>query len=192
MINFSPHSRHYKTLQLILFNDITPTRSLIIAMMIGLGFGLSIQSAISLSIINFLGYTFVDDTDIVQSSKDPYDRGENIIPIIQEAIDHWEGGIRASGGVLVPKKCLWYLIDFKWANGKWTYRSKRDMPANLTIREDQDKVYINITRKESNEAVESLGIFLTMDGNNKKQVEYLKRKAEEFASNANNVHVSRF
>jgi hypothetical protein len=30
-----------------------------------------------------------------------------------QALDLWEGGIRATGGAIVPEKSHWYLIDFK-------------------------------------------------------------------------------
>jgi hypothetical protein len=36
---------------------------------------------------------------------------------MQQALDLWEGGIRATGGAIVPEKSHWDLIDFKWQRG---------------------------------------------------------------------------
>ena len=33
--------------------------------------------------------------------------GSDLIPEMQAALDHWEGGLRASGGALVPDKSHW-------------------------------------------------------------------------------------
>jgi hypothetical protein len=54
----------------------------------------------------------VDDTDRVHT-RIGYDHTANdLIPKMQGAVDHWEGGLRATGGVLVPSKSHWYLVDF--------------------------------------------------------------------------------
>ena len=50
----------------------------IIAMMVGLGFGLNLQSAILLSVLAFLGYAFVDDTDIVQTMSNLESTGKEV------------------------------------------------------------------------------------------------------------------
>jgi hypothetical protein len=31
---------------------------------------------------------------------------------MQQVVDTWEGGLRASGGALVPVKSYWFLIHF--------------------------------------------------------------------------------
>ena len=62
----------------------------------------------------------------------------------------------------------------------------------MTIKEDSTRERIAVERKKAAEAIETLGIFLLMDGNNKKQVKYLKKKANEFSSNARPVKVTRF
>jgi hypothetical protein len=31
---------------------------------------------------------------------------------MQHMLDHWEGGLRATGGALVTEKSYWYTIDF--------------------------------------------------------------------------------
>jgi hypothetical protein len=60
--------------------------------------------------------------------------GEEILDQMQEVLDTWDGGIRATGGALVPRKSHWYLIEFKCGTtGKWSYRKQSEVPENLTL-----------------------------------------------------------
>jgi hypothetical protein len=66
------------------------------------GYGATLISALSCAIISFVCYAFVDDTDLVHTRPGNDHDGVDLIPEMQEAVDHWEGGLRASGGALVP------------------------------------------------------------------------------------------
>ena len=54
--------------------------------------------------IIFVGCSFVDDTDLVLSSFDSSDTLDDLTPKMQQSIQTWEGGLRATGGALVPEK----------------------------------------------------------------------------------------
>jgi hypothetical protein len=76
----------------------------IINMVRAAGYGATFVSALSSSIIAFVCYAFVDDTDLVHTRPGQEHQGKDLIPKMQEAVDHWEGGLRASGSALVPSK----------------------------------------------------------------------------------------
>ena len=78
------------------------------------GFKFSSQSAIKKVPVEFKCYMFFNYIDILFNAKDVDEPVENIIPMMQEAINHWEGGLKATGGALNPTISLWYTIDFKW------------------------------------------------------------------------------
>ena len=65
------------------------------------GFGLRMCISISRDEFEFVCYTFVDDTDFVHA---PYAdiSSPQLIDEMQQVLNHWEGGLRASGGALVP------------------------------------------------------------------------------------------
>jgi hypothetical protein len=84
------------------------------------GYGIKITSCISGDYLHFVGYCFVDDTDLVEFPANPVSAQEVAVSM-QQAVDAWEAGIRAGGGAIVPEKSHWYLIDYKWANGIWTF-----------------------------------------------------------------------
>jgi hypothetical protein len=77
---------------------------------IGTLFKLSISS----QNIHFVGYAFVDDKDLIQTSRDSNKTGDEMWEQVQEGINTWEGIISATGGALAVEKSPWWLIDFIW------------------------------------------------------------------------------
>jgi hypothetical protein len=75
----------------------------IINMIRAAGYGATFVTALSCLVVSFVCYAFVDDTDLVHTRPGTYS-GIDLIPEMQEAVDHWEGGLQASGGALVPEK----------------------------------------------------------------------------------------
>jgi hypothetical protein len=61
---------------------------------------------------------------------------------MQGFIQHWEGGLRATGGAVYVDKSFWYLIDFEWKNNKWQYHSFNNMPGNISVRDSVGTPYI--------------------------------------------------
>jgi hypothetical protein len=56
-----------------------------------------------------VGYSFVDDTDTIQSGQ-PGGNFQVLATRMQAAMGTWEGVLRATGGALEPEKSFWYLI----------------------------------------------------------------------------------
>jgi hypothetical protein len=89
--------------------------------------GAHLLSAIGREAAHIVGYAFVDDTDLVQfDQRDIQITATEVMQEMQEGIDRWEGGLKATGGAIVPEKSWVYPIDFKFDNeGKWEYKKKR-------------------------------------------------------------------
>ena len=151
----------------------------IINMLKTAGFGLRMRTPISKDEFEFVCYTFVDDTDLVHSPSADISSPQLIVEM-QQVLNHWEGGLRASGGALVPSKSYWYLVDFTWRNDSWHYKSIADQPGDLSIR-DSDHQPINLERLEVSEARETLGVWLAMDGNQKLEFSKLRDIAARWA-----------
>jgi hypothetical protein len=126
------------------------------------GFGFSILTAMTLVSVSFICYAFVDDTDVVHVGRDINVTGEEILVQMQEVVDHWEGGLKATGGALVPAKSYWYLIDFIWDGKKWTYATKEDVPGDISIRTVDGASRVDLTRHEVDHAEETLGVYLLL------------------------------
>ena len=176
-------------------NGVAPTgwaviSTVLIHMMRTALFGLQITTCLSAVLISFLCYAFVDDTDLVHTGPTVDTPGADILKDMQRFVTHWEGGLRATGGALRVDKSYWYLIDFKWKNDDWQYTSIEDIPGNITVRDADGQIKI-LPRLEPHDANETLGIFIAMDGNPKKQVEKLRGKAEEFAEHVRTGFLTR-
>ena len=87
----------------------------IINMLKARGFGFKVANAMSQDQLSFVCHAFVDDTDLVHASDQDIVL-DGLVDEMQSVVDTWEGGLRASGGALVPDKSYWYLIHFTFQN----------------------------------------------------------------------------
>jgi len=58
------------------------------------------------------GFAFIDDTNLLVT--DETNKEIQVTRKMQESLQLWHGLLQATGGNLVPEKCFWYLIDFRW------------------------------------------------------------------------------
>ena len=153
------------------------------------GYGLRIRSPLTRRLLFLAGLAFVDDTDTVQNEKRPTDTWQDVLRHAQGNVDHWNGGIRTTGGALDPKKTHWYLIDFTWKNGNWQYAAKDDM--NKLTMVDSEGTRVDLKQLPTSKGMRTLGVILAPDGNNTDQVEALLHKAESWADLISTGHLQR-
>ncbi len=116
------------------------------------------------------GFAFVDDTDLLVN--DDWNTTNAVINKMQKSLSMWHGLLWAMGGKLVPEKCFWYLIDFKWDNNKWAYEKTGEAPGQIKVTINQEE-QITIPRLEPSEACRTLGIQSALDGNNLEEAKHL-------------------
>jgi len=97
------------------------------------GYGVTFKPAINGSSVSFVGYSFVDDTDLVQTGPHIDSTSQEVLPLMQAALLLWEQGLRATGGALVPSKSFWYNIDFRWKGSHWRYLTDKPGPMTLLM-----------------------------------------------------------
>jgi hypothetical protein len=92
----------------------------IIHFMRAAGYRLLHWSAIAHEVLQIVCCTFNDDTDLVGTAElDAI--GEDIHEEMQNTLDSWEGGLKATGRAILPNKSYWYIVNFKCSlNGKWS------------------------------------------------------------------------
>jgi hypothetical protein len=134
------------------------------------GFGFKSTNILNGEAYQFACYTYVDDTDLIHIG-DNQSEPQQVFDEMQRMLNHWEGGLRATGGALVPEKSYWYGIDFHWdpATYTWHYKSIADLPGSLQLRNHQQD-WVTLQRLEVSDAQETLGIFAGVDGNQDAQV----------------------
>ena len=154
------------------------------------GHGIHFKAALSGEEVSFVGYAFVDDTDIGSSSLDKHASADDVTNQLQEALIDWEGGIRATGGALVPDKTHWFLISFLWKEGKWTYASSAEAPGEIAVK-DSTGTQRTLRRLEPSAAERTLGVRLAPDGNNTAQYQHMRDLSNEWADRIRTGHLPR-
>jgi hypothetical protein len=98
------------------------------------GFGMTVLSAISRTLVIVACFTFVDNTDVIHSRRNA--SSEEIGKEMQLLMDMCEGSIHATGGALEPSKSHWYVLDFKWIPRRlcWDYQLINELPGTLQVR----------------------------------------------------------
>ena len=98
------------------------------------GYGVFLKTPITGSEFFFVGYAFIDDTDLCITDPPDKQRPTSLIPRIQESLNWWEATCRTTGGAIVQEKSHWYLIDFIWEKGKWKYITPDPADPPLIVR----------------------------------------------------------
>ena len=140
------------------------------------GYGIYVRSPSGADFF-FVGYAFVDDTDLVVNDPSPQATAATVISRLQTSINFWEASLRASGGALVPSKCHWYLLDYTWSQGKWTLLPPTATPGTISIRSPSGR-QVGIERVCPTDARKTLGVWTAPDGSMTAELEYLEAKVQ--------------
>jgi hypothetical protein len=152
------------------------------------GLGAQFISSVSKHQTELVGYAFVDDTDLVVSKPDiPI---QDVNSLMQSSLTAWEGGIRATGGAIVPEKSHWYLVEFGWKDGNPFYKTVHDSPGKLEVNDIHGKPQ-RLRQLEPWEAVRTLGVRLAPDGNMRAQFEYMVSVATHWADSLRSGYLPR-
>lgn len=139
-----------------------------------------------------VGFSFVDDTDLKQfDMRDHKITTQEVMEEMQRAINRWEGGLKATGGAIRPDKSWVYPITFHFDDsGQWHYSNKDDIDFEFTVRDCDNARHI-LPQYSPHEAQETLGVYLAPDGNNNKQRQILRLKAETWKEHISVGHLNR-
>ena len=127
-----------------------------------LNLGAMIQDPITAAMIHSMGALFVDDTDLYTWQEDLLDPGD-LWCQAQLELEQWSCLLNATGGGLKPKKCFWYLLDYKCTEGKWTYT---EMTQHKMFVTNQDGTKSPIKQEKVTDSKKTLGIHDSPTGGN--------------------------
>ena len=159
-------------------------------MLRSMGFGAYLKATISGDRVEFVGFAFVDDADLIETARNTMETVQDVASRMQNSLIAWEGGLRATGGAIVPEKSHWYLIDFVWKEGSWRYASLEEIEAGLLVKDSEGNSK-TIERLEVSDARRTLGVRLAPDGNNEAEARFLKERARDWADRVRTGHLPR-
>ena len=168
--------------------------SVLLTIMRSKGFGFSILPALSWQALAIAAFAFVDDTDIIHSANDPYVEPNQVLSEAQRAVTTWEGILGATGGAIGANddgKAFWYFLDYQFIRKEWKYKSSAELPGQLWVKNFDGRI-LPITRLEPDEARETLGIMIAMDGNQNAQFDNLRKKAKIYGEQLRTGFIDRY
>ena len=89
--------------------------------------------------------------------------------------------MEVTGGAVETRKSYYYVIDYTKIKGKWKAFDPDLGDEELTVL-DKDKRKYSLDRLPCSKAAEMLGVWMTMNGDRKKQIEELRSKVIKWAS----------
>jgi hypothetical protein len=164
--------------------------TILLNMLRNAGFGARFISPLSHESVFYAAFSFVDDTDLLLTDAQKFTSAQEVAQAMQQALDHWEGVLRATGGALAPLKSHWYLIDFRWDAGGWQYVPLQASRFPISIRDGQG-VRQELEQVDCSEARRTLGVYLAPDGDATTQFTVLLDRARVWADNIRTNHLSR-
>ena len=149
-------------------------------------FGLDALSCLSRLALVITGFVLVDDTDIINATKSVNTTGEWLLKKQQNVVDTLKGTLRETGGALRPYKSYWYMIVYQHIGKRWVYRSIDQLSREITVKVS-DSSRQPLLQLRPNQAKETLGIFVSMNGNAKDQISHLLSKTRQLTEH---LHIS--
>ncbi len=147
--------------------------------------GALIKDPISAELIHTLGALFVDDTDLYTWKEHIMDPGE-LWCQTQIELKKWSCLLNATGGVLKPEKCFWYLLDYDCINREWTYADATATELKIT---NADGTKSPIKQEKVTESKATLGIYDSLSGGNKGHLSFILDKATQWVNRMKNGHL---
>jgi hypothetical protein len=116
---------------------------------------------------------------------------EEIMDKMQDCINQWEGGLKATGGAIVPQKSFVYPIAFEFNDaGDWQYKKVEDIDYDFTVPDHNDNIQ-NLAQLEVSTSKCTLGVFLAPDGNNNEAIKQMRKKSEEWSTYIKTGHLNK-
>ena len=139
-------------------------------------FGVTMRGAWSDTSLQLAAILYVDDTDLLHLSSNPYHTLEQFVIEVQNATWFWGLLLQATGGSLKPSKCFWYLASYHFPNGRACLRQHKSIAHNLLTIPQHDGGGLAIRLLDAKQEEETLGIFSCPAGTNNKQLEKMLQK----------------
>ena len=146
-----------------------------------LGTTTKFRSALSATKTKFIGFLFVDDTDLINLANDPETPAQDVAASMQDNVTIWYKSLQHSGGALHPDKSSWCLLAYRWLDtGAWAFHTKETMQADIEMPDLAGNMK-TITRHEPMIATTAVGVVQALDGSMQAQVAVSKEKADTWA-----------
>ncbi len=150
-----------------------------------LNLGTEVHDPITDDRIHSIDAMFVDNLDLFMWRKAITDPIELMLQAQQE-VTQWSLLLNPTKGALKPEKCFWYLLDYTWNKGEWSYAVHSDFELFVN---NPDGTKSSIKQEEILTAKKTLGIYYALSGGNQGHLEYIHGKLTTWITRMQNGHI---
>lgn len=141
------------------------------------GYGTTITTPLSNQFIHLAAFSFVDDTDIIQTGPALHSSGINrqiddLFNTTQHALTTWSKTLAATGGELEPSKTFYVPILPRWRGSKVIMQTPTSANCLYLVHHNGHKEYLD--QKDPRKPFFSLGIWQSPIGDETRQVQHLQ------------------
>ena len=147
-----------------------------------LGHGTNFVSAWTGDVFYLAAVLYVDDSDLLHLSMVGEPEDEEFLSQVQEATFDWGGLVQATGGSLKPAKCFWYMLAWRWVQGKPMLKKLSKLPTTPLMIPQPDGTTVPIVLKDPHDAAKKLGVWTCPSGDFGVHVKEMVKKGEKWAS----------
>jgi hypothetical protein len=106
---------------------------------------------------------------------------KEFLQLVQNAANNWAGLVHATGGLLKPQKCFWYMLGWVWKKGKACLKTLYELPLDPLYIPQQDGTRIPIRLKAISDPEQKLGVYTCPTGYFSYHVAHILTTGSEFA-----------
>jgi len=138
-----------------------------------------IKSALRDALVTLDIDAFVNNTNIIHGDEGATNISD-VLWIVQDNFQQWQGLLHASGGTLNPPKCSWTPFIWKYNNLGHARLTQPPTNSNLQLTaSDLEGWQHNLKINKPDNAVRLLGVHITADSNNTKELTMLKQEKKQ-------------
>jgi hypothetical protein len=136
--------------------------------------------------IEFMGEIYVDDTNLLTILLEVFD-SDAILLAAQNNLDKWAELLIATGGVLNPEKCYWYMVSYVCRKGEWEYDDTKLYELTIILPDGTCKAITQLCVMDSRKM---LGVWSFPNGSDNKHLqEVVIKKTTKWVGKLKNSHL---
>jgi hypothetical protein len=124
-----------------------------------LGHGMQVPFSRSQRLLYLAAIIYVDDTDLLHWGKFYGIEDTEFLTDVQDAINDWGKLIQATGGSIKQAKSFYYVMSWKFVQGKPTLKKLAELPKQLLTVPQPDGSSVPIPIRENDESGLTLGVW---------------------------------
>jgi hypothetical protein len=144
-----------------------------------LGHGVTFIGARAQDTFTLAAVLYIDDSDLFHMAIGmPSD--EEFLQLVQNATNNWAGLVHATGGLLKPQKCFWYMLVWVWKKGKACLKTLYELPQDPLYIYQQDSTRVPIRLKAISDPEKKLGVYTCQTGDFSYHVAHILTTGSEY------------